>query len=107
MEGQKASEVDIADAISVREIHGPAGSLQEVLGPAPSLSELASVHEVDPPVFKAWRSEVQVSRTKIDRKIGHSVAVVDEEVLDHFPLVAQGKEELLAAVTGIMLHDVP
>ena len=108
MKGQELGEVDAGHAVPVGQHERLiADELGHLLHPAAGLGVQAGVQQVNGPVFAVAVMNSDLARSQAYRHAVGAMAVVDEEILDHLTLVAQRDDELLEAVGGVALHDVP
>ena len=69
----------------------------------------SGVDEADFPVGFIVRHAVfgDALAAQLDREVAVEQVVVDEVIFDHLALVAQAQDEVVEAVRGVHLHDVP
>ena len=106
--GDQGTDVDIADAIAVGEAERlPA----KVMGHPPQAATggrgFTGVHQGDPPGFGLAAMHLHRAGGQIEAHIAAMQGVVREVLLDHIPLVATADHELVDAVMGVQLEDVP
>ena len=109
VKADEGADVDIADAITVGEAEA-LFVLQETTDPsqaAAGLGMFAGVHQGDAPGFGVALEDVDVVGAEIDGEVGVVEQVVGEIFLDQIALVAQADDEVIDAMVGIGLEDVP
>jgi hypothetical protein len=68
---------------------------------------LASIDQRHPPVFRSVAVNMRVTGTQIDGHVGHMFGIIEEIFLDHVALVTKADDEIIHAMCGVKLHDVP
>ena len=59
------------------------------------------------PVFAFFVLHLHVARSKVKRDASVEAVIVEKVALDYVAPVAEGDEELLESVVGVMFQDVP
>lgn len=109
VEGDFGRHVNVCEAVAI----GKAESRlilnmgSHALQPASGERFLAGVNKCDFPRLGFALMDLHAVCAHVDRHIGHVEEVVRKVFLDHISFVAAADHELIHAVSGINLHDVP
>jgi len=110
VEVHQVADVDIADAIAVRAQEDVIADVPlHPLDPAPGHRLRAGVSQRHVKVLLKVLAVVRdlVAGTKGDGEVTLHRLVIEEVLLDHVASVAKAEHEVLEAVMGVELHDVP
>src|SRR5688500_1042871 len=107
----QCAEIDIADAIAVRQKKIPivADILTDLRNPGPRHRAQSRISERDlPPGIGVNVSKPRrLGRPEHEREVVRVGLVVQEEVFDRVAFVPEAQDELLVSPGGVVLHDVP
>lgn len=108
MEGDQGGDVDVADAVAIGEAEVVAIEVgPDALESAAGHGLLAGVDEGDTPGLGVLLMDLHAVGAQVEGDVGHVQEVVGEVLLDHVALVAAADDEVIDAVGGVELHDVP
>ena len=108
VEGDQGRDVDVADAIAIGEAKVVAVEIRaDALEATAGHGLLAGIHQGHAPGLRMLFMYLHAVGPQVEGDIGHVQEVVGEVFLDHIALVAAADDEVLNAVGGVELHDVP
>ena len=109
VEGDGGGDVDVGDTVAVGHAEGLVGV--EVLGDAAEASSgaggFSGVDEGDAPGFGDGLVDGHLVVVHVEGDVGGVEEVVGEELLDDVALVSAADDEVIDAVLGVDLEDVP
>ena len=109
MEGDQLANIDIGNAVPI----GHAERLVwiekrfDCLEPATGLGIRAGIDQRDPPRLAALVMDLHAVVSEVERHVRRMEEVIREEFLDQITLVAKADHEIVHAMRGVDLHDVP
>ena len=108
VKGDQLADVHVGDAVAVGQHERRAADPgPEPAEPAAGLGLEAGVHEMHPPVVAGVVVEDGRAVAEVDRDVAVEPVKVEEVLLHHLGLVAEGEDELPEPVGRVDLHDVP
>ena len=109
MEGEQSGDIDIGNAVAVSEAEGlfVLHIGQDALEAAAGHGGSAGIDQRDAPGLGDVAVHLHLVVHDVDGDIGGVEIVVGEIFLDEIALVAQAHDEVVDAVVGVDLHDVP
>ena len=108
MEGDQGADVDVADAVAIGEAEVFAVEIgAHALEATAGHGLLAGVDQGDAPGLGVLLMHLHAVRTQVEGDIGHVQEIVSEIFLDQVALVAAADDEVVDAVGGVELHDMP
>ena len=108
VKGQEAVERYIGYAVAIGEHEGfAADERRQAEHAAPGQRIEAGIDQMDLPGLLVAPAPLHRSLAEIDGEVARHVGKLQEEVLHHLGLVTERHHELLEAVGGVELHDVP
>ena len=109
VKADQGADVDIAEAIPVGEAKGvlPGDVIANALEPAAGKGVVAGVNQGHAPGLGVVLMDFHVVGGHVKGNVGHVQEVVGEVFLDDVALVAAVDDEVIHAVGGVELHDVP
>ena len=109
MESEQRGDIDIGNSVAVSEAEGlfVLHMRQVTLEAAASHGGSASVDQGDTPGLRDVAMHLHLVVQDVDGDIGSVEIVVGEILFDEIALVAQTDDEVVDAVVGVGLHDMP
>ena len=109
VEGDQGADIDVRHAIAIGEAEGLffLDVVRHALETAARHGGLAGVHQGHAPGFGLALVHFHAVVGHVEGHVRHVQEVVGEVLIDHVALVAAADHEVVDAVRGIDLHDVP
>ena len=101
-------DVHIAEAVTVSQAKVFLVQVgRDAFDAAAGLGQFAGIHQGDAPGFGPLLVDFHAVVGHVESDIGSMGEVVGEEFLDDIAAIAQADDEVIDAVAGVVLHDVP
>lgn len=108
VEGDQGADVDVADAVTVGEAEIVAVEVgANALEAPPGHGLFPGIDQGDAPGLRMLFVDLHAVGAQVEGHVGHVQVVVGEVFLDDVALVATADDEVLDAMGGVELHDVP
>lgn len=109
VEGDQRRDIDVAHSVAVREAEGLfiADVVGHPLEPSAGHGRFAGVDERHLPGLRLTLVDRHRVEGDVEGDVGHVEEVVGEILLDQIALIAAADHEVVHAMGGIELHDVP